>query len=309
MARRKSSPVQRPIPVSGSGVMLVEWIVPNGVDNGSPPAKGSPPGLVWQERQLPMAVSSAPLATRAASNEARSGASAAPATRGRSIDLANARTPSSIEPARIILRFILRPRTAAAAKKQTTVLRTYADRAAFPAADKWPTAPLTSARRLRARPGRIGAVHRPAPIFVAGPVEGGELGLDRDAGPACRTHDLEPDAVRGELVRRRHEGMRALVKEDEVVHLRRQRLELRFVPDDAVSRTSGFGDGDAPAHDDRMIGRRSNFGNRPAAGGAPRRRAVGKGERGRVAHRDQRCCAEQQQATSPAAWRRDGKKH
>src|SRR5437870_4925372 len=65
-----------------------------------------------------MAASSAPFATRAASNEARSGASAAAATRGRSIDPANARTPSSIEPARIILRFILRPRTAAAANRQ-----------------------------------------------------------------------------------------------------------------------------------------------------------------------------------------------
>src|SRR5438132_11006575 len=188
-------------------------------------------------------------------------------------------------------------------------LRTYAGRAAFPTADKWRTAPPTSPRWLRTLLGRVGALHRPAPVFVAGPVEGGELGLHREAGPACRTHDLEPDAVRGELVRRRHEGMRALVKEDEVVHLRRQRLELRFVPDDAVSRTGGFGDGDAPAHDDRMIGRRSNFGNRAAAGGASRRRAVSKGERGRVAHRDQRCCAEQQRATSPAAWRRDGKKH
>src|SRR6266566_187890 len=254
-----------------------------------------------------MAASSAPFATRAASNEARSGVSAAAATRGRSIDPANARTPSSIEPARIILRFILRPRTAAAAKKQTTLLRTHAGRAAFPAADKWRTAPPTSPRWLRTLLGRVGALHRPAPVFVAGPVEGGELGLHREAGPACRTHDLEPDAVRSNLVRRRHEGMRALVKEDEVVHLRRQRLELRFVPDDAVSRTGGFGDGDAPAHDDRMIGRRSNFGNRAAAGGAPRRRAVGKGERGRVAHRDQRCCAEQQ-ATSSAAWPRDGKK-
>src|SRR5437667_6959991 len=162
-----------------------------------------------------MAASSAPFATTAASNEARSGASAAAATRGRSIDPANARTPSSIEPARIILRFILRPRTAAAAKKQTTLLRnlrTHAGRAAFPAADKWPTAPPTSPRWLRTLLGRVGALHRPAPVFVAGPVEGGELGLHREAGPACRTHDLEPDAVRGELVRRRHEGMRALVK-------------------------------------------------------------------------------------------------
>src|SRR5437588_6006606 len=98
MARRKSSPLQSPIPVSGSGVMLVEWIVPNGVDNGSPPANGSPPGLVWQERQLPMAASSAPLATTAAANEARSCAAAA-TTRDRSTDPADDKTLSSIEPA------------------------------------------------------------------------------------------------------------------------------------------------------------------------------------------------------------------
>src|SRR5438876_9249374 len=136
MARRKSSLVQRPIPVSGSGVMLVEWIVPNGVDNGSPPANGSPPGLVWQERQLPMAASSAPLATTAASNEARSGAAAAAATRDRSTDPADDRTLSSIEPARIILRFMLRPKDRRRRKQQTTLLRTRAGGAAFPAADR-----------------------------------------------------------------------------------------------------------------------------------------------------------------------------
>src|SRR2546425_12904190 len=55
-------------------------------------------------------------------------------------------------------------------------LRTYAGRAAFPAADKWRTAPPTSPRWLRTLLGRVGALHRPAPVFVAGPVEGGELG-------------------------------------------------------------------------------------------------------------------------------------
>ena len=95
--------------------MLVEWIVPKGVDNGSPPANGSPPGLVWQERQLPMAASSVPLATTAASNKARSGAAAAATTRDRSTDPTDERTLNSIEPARIILRFMFGPRSTAAA--------------------------------------------------------------------------------------------------------------------------------------------------------------------------------------------------
>jgi hypothetical protein len=38
MARMNAASDQVPIPVSGSGVMLVVYIVPNGVGSGSPPA-------------------------------------------------------------------------------------------------------------------------------------------------------------------------------------------------------------------------------------------------------------------------------
>jgi len=42
MARTKAASDHRPMPVSGSGVMLVEWMTPNGVRKGCPPAKGGP---------------------------------------------------------------------------------------------------------------------------------------------------------------------------------------------------------------------------------------------------------------------------
>jgi len=55
MARRNAASDQRPIPVSVSGVMLEEKIVPNGVGTGRPPVKLLPPRTVWQSLQLPVA--------------------------------------------------------------------------------------------------------------------------------------------------------------------------------------------------------------------------------------------------------------
>src|SRR5689334_7496039 len=63
MARANASCDQRPMPVSGSGVMFVPWIVPKGVLIGVPPAYALPPSAVWQPRQSPSRASSAPFAT------------------------------------------------------------------------------------------------------------------------------------------------------------------------------------------------------------------------------------------------------
>jgi len=49
--------------------------VPNGVGSASPPAKGLPPGAVWQVAQLPIAASSAPVSTSAGSKLAAAGGS------------------------------------------------------------------------------------------------------------------------------------------------------------------------------------------------------------------------------------------
>src|SRR3954462_9903433 len=56
------------MPVSASGVMLVEYSVPNADFNGRPPANEAPSGAVWQTLQLPIAESCAPRATSLASN-------------------------------------------------------------------------------------------------------------------------------------------------------------------------------------------------------------------------------------------------
>src|SRR3984893_6664336 len=60
MARRNAASDQAPMPVSGSGVMLLEKIVPKGVGSARPPAKGRPDRVMWQSLQLPMADNSAP---------------------------------------------------------------------------------------------------------------------------------------------------------------------------------------------------------------------------------------------------------
>ncbi len=51
------------MPVSASGVMFEEKMVPNGVGTGTPPAKFLPPRTVWQSLQFPIAASSRPRLT------------------------------------------------------------------------------------------------------------------------------------------------------------------------------------------------------------------------------------------------------
>src|ERR1700740_1491112 len=73
MARRKASSDHRPIPVSGSGVILVEKIVPKGVATGKPPVKFLAPRTVWQSLQLPSAASSRPRLTSSGSKDCGGG--------------------------------------------------------------------------------------------------------------------------------------------------------------------------------------------------------------------------------------------
>src|SRR6202046_1265274 len=75
MARRKAASGQRPIPVSGSGVIFDEWIVPNGVGTETPPAKVLPPGAVWQALQFPIPARSRPRLTSAGSKDCGAGGS------------------------------------------------------------------------------------------------------------------------------------------------------------------------------------------------------------------------------------------
>src|SRR5712675_1132415 len=101
MARRKAASDHRPIPVSGSGVMLEEKMVPNGVGTGSPPAKFRAPRTVWQSLQLPIAARSRPRLTRAVSNDCGAGGSIA-AIAGRHV-IAKAATALAIKTAAITL--------------------------------------------------------------------------------------------------------------------------------------------------------------------------------------------------------------
>ncbi len=75
MARRNAASDHRPIPVSASGVIFEEKMVPNGVGTGSPPAKSLPPRTVWQSLQLPIAARSRPRFTSAVSNDRGAGGS------------------------------------------------------------------------------------------------------------------------------------------------------------------------------------------------------------------------------------------
>src|SRR5882724_4759157 len=77
MARAKAASDHRPIPVSASGVMFEEKIVPNGVGTGSPPAKFLAPRTVWQSLQLPIAASSRPRLIRSGANDCGAGGSIA----------------------------------------------------------------------------------------------------------------------------------------------------------------------------------------------------------------------------------------
>src|SRR5712672_2246033 len=62
------------MPVSGSGVILVLQIVPNGVSMARPPALMAPPfATVWQTAQSPRAASCWPRAMVAAENTEASG--------------------------------------------------------------------------------------------------------------------------------------------------------------------------------------------------------------------------------------------
>src|SRR6267154_3277154 len=61
------------MPVSASGVMLVEVIVPNGVSMARPPALRMPFAEVWQTAQSPSAASCCPRAMVAAENTDASG--------------------------------------------------------------------------------------------------------------------------------------------------------------------------------------------------------------------------------------------
>jgi hypothetical protein len=63
IARSKAGYDHAPIPVSTSGVMLVLWMMPNGVSRGRPPVLMVPPfASVWQTAQSPSAASCPPRA-------------------------------------------------------------------------------------------------------------------------------------------------------------------------------------------------------------------------------------------------------
>src|ERR1043166_8486753 len=66
IARSKAGYDHAPIPVSGSGVILVDQMVPNGVAIARPPALAAPPAVVWHTAQLPSAASCSPFAIVAA---------------------------------------------------------------------------------------------------------------------------------------------------------------------------------------------------------------------------------------------------
>ena len=53
MESANSSAVQPPMPVSLSGVILVEYTVPNGVRKATPPDMKPPPAVVWHAVQFP----------------------------------------------------------------------------------------------------------------------------------------------------------------------------------------------------------------------------------------------------------------
>src|ERR1019366_10760122 len=111
MARRNADSDHWPIPVSASGVIFEEKIVPNGVGTGRPPAKSLPPRTVWQSLQLPIAARSRPRLTSTKSNDCGAGGSIA-AIAGRHA-IANAATAPPITSAAstltIIRDFVIRP--------------------------------------------------------------------------------------------------------------------------------------------------------------------------------------------------------
>src|ERR1019366_4137694 len=111
MARRNADSDHWPIPVSASGVIFEEKMVPNGVGTGRPPAKDLPPRTVWQSLQLPIAASSRPRLTRTVSNDCGAGGSiAAIAGRHAIAHAANAPPINSAATTLAIIRdFFIRP--------------------------------------------------------------------------------------------------------------------------------------------------------------------------------------------------------
>src|SRR4051812_32694732 len=94
MARRNAASDQPPMPVSRSGEMLVEKMVPKGVGTGSPPAKSLPSRTVWQVLQLPITARCRPCLTRSGRKDCLDG-DATVAIDGRHANAAPAATTSS----------------------------------------------------------------------------------------------------------------------------------------------------------------------------------------------------------------------
>ena len=106
MARTKAASDQAPIPVFGSGVMLVELTVPKGVWSGRPPASARPPGAVWQTTQSPRAARPAPRWI-SAGRKALRGGGATGAIAGLALQIRN-----SVNPARSTTAATIRARAA-----------------------------------------------------------------------------------------------------------------------------------------------------------------------------------------------------
>src|SRR3989304_5707988 len=108
MARVNAASDQRPMPVSGSGVILVAYIVPNAVCTGRCPAYAGPLAAVWQTLQLPIKASCAPRITEARSNDAGGGGStgANADLHANAIGTAPAASASNITPNIAFIRFL-----------------------------------------------------------------------------------------------------------------------------------------------------------------------------------------------------------
>src|ERR1700740_784049 len=110
MARVKASSDQVPMPVFGSGVILVPKMVPNGVFIRYPPANGCPCGWLWHAAQCPIDERASPLATNSAEKLDGLGGSIGViegrhATRNKPANMEQAVTRIAIEMRRIIVFF------------------------------------------------------------------------------------------------------------------------------------------------------------------------------------------------------------
>jgi len=116
MARVKASSDQTPMPVFGSGVILVPKMAPNGVFSRYPPANGCPPGWVWHDAQCPAAERASPLATSSGEKVDGLGGSIGAiegrhAKSNKPANMKQAVTSIVIEMRRIIVVFSNRPRS------------------------------------------------------------------------------------------------------------------------------------------------------------------------------------------------------